>query len=144
MTRRPIYLLVGVLLGMALAIAMSCTPLEQQAFLTLSPADQQRVVEAVARERAPEGHTGGGDCYSALHHFPGDHATARRIIHRESRNDPTAQNSRSSAAGCFQLLSIHAWRFDAVGCSWAQRYNASCNLRAAYHLYQAAGWSPWS
>ena len=141
-TRRPIYFIftLGVLLGMALAIAMSCTPEEVAAFKTLSPDDQGRVLAALG---APEGHSGGGDCYTALHHFPGDHATARRIIHRESRNNPAAQNSRSSAAGCYQLLSMHAWRFDAVGCSWAQRYNAVCNTKAAAHLYRQAGWTPW-
>ena len=83
------------------------------------------------------------DCYGALGHFSGNHDDARRIIHRESRNNPAAQNSRSSAAGCFQLLKMHSWRFDAVGCSWAQRYDAVCNTKAADHLYRQAGWSPW-
>ena len=143
--RRPTALAAGLLIGGLLAAvlaAVGCTPNEVAAFRTLSPADQQRVIEAVARERAPEGHSG-GDCYSALHHFPGDHATARRIIHRESRNDPRAANPRSSARGCWQLLSMHDWRYREVGCSPAQKLEPVCNTKAAAHLYQQAGWTPW-
>lgn len=66
-----------------------------------------------------------------------------QIVKRESGGNARAQNKSSSAAGCAQLLRIHAWRFDAVGCSWAQRYDAECNVKAALHLYRAAGKSPW-
>ena len=83
------------------------------------------------------------DCYGALGYFSGDEEQARYVVWRESRNDPTAQNSRSTAAGCFQLIRQHAWRFESVGCSWAQRYEPVCNTRAADHLYRVAGWSPW-
>ena len=141
MTRRPIRFALGLLIGMALAIAVSCTPEEVAAFKSLSPDDQGRVLAALG---APEGHSGGGDCYSALHHFPGDHATARRIIHRESRNDPAARNPRSSARGCWQLLhSLHAHRYSAVGCSPTQWSDPVCNTKAAAHLYRQAGWTPW-
>ena len=118
---------------------MACTPTEIAAFKTLSPTDQQKVLDSLS-SRAP---ASSGDCYGALGHFSGDHGMARKVIHRESRNNPAAQNRSSSAAGCFQLLSMHSWRFDAVGCSWAQRYDAVCNTKAANHLYRAAGWSPW-
>ncbi len=84
------------------------------------------------------------DCLGALPHFSGDHDDARYVIWRESRNDPTAQNERSTAAGCYQLLVKHSWRFDEVGCSWAQRYEPVCNTKAADHLYREAGWEPWS
>lgn len=70
-------------------------------------------------------------------------AWAHSIVNRESRGIATAQNRYSTAAGCFQLLQIHAWRFDAVGCSWSQRYNAYCNVKAALHLYREAGTRPW-
>ncbi|MCP4435282.1 MAG: hypothetical protein GY812_07270 [Actinomycetia bacterium] len=83
------------------------------------------------------------DCYSALVHFSGDEETARAIVWRESRNQPDAQNARSSAAGCFQIVRVHDWRFDAVGCSWQQRYEAVCNTKAADHLYRAESWEPW-
>lgn len=83
------------------------------------------------------------DCYGALHHFSGDHATARRVIHRESRNNPRAANPSSSARGCFQLLAMHDWRYYEVGCTPSQKLQAVCNVKAADHLYRAAGWSPW-
>jgi hypothetical protein len=118
---------------------LACQPHEVAVFKTLSPEHQQNVLNTLS-SRAP---ASSSDCYGALGHFSGDHGMARKVIHRESRNNPAAQNRSSSAAGCFQLLSMHAHRFDAVGCSWAQRYNAVCNVKAADHLYRAAGWSPW-
>ena len=124
-------------------LLVACTPEEIAAFKTLSPEDQQKVAAAVIAEGQAREAARSTDCYGALHHFSGNHSDARRIIHRESRNNPAAQNSRSSAAGCFQLLKMHSWRFDAVGCSWAQRYDAVCNTKAADHLYRQAGWSPW-
>lgn len=83
------------------------------------------------------------DCYGALRYFSGDRDNARYIVWRESRNDPTAQNPRSSAAGCFQLTARHAWRFVEVGCSWSRRYEPVCNAKAADHLFREAGWDPW-
>lgn len=85
------------------------------------------------------------DCYGALHHFSGSHAKARQIIYRESRNDPTAANSKSTARGCFQLMmSYHAWRFTAVGCTPSDWADAVCNVKAADHLYREVGWDPWN
>ena len=60
-------------------LLVGCTPAQIRAVAAASPADQARIAANYPR------HTGGGDCYSALRHFPGDHGTARRIIHRESR-----------------------------------------------------------
>jgi hypothetical protein len=68
---------------------------------------------------------------------------AKSIVDRESGNDPGAQNPSSSAAGCFQLMKVHAWRFDATGTSWAQRYDPVANTLAALNLYNEAGTSPW-
>lgn len=130
--------LVALFVVTLLFAAVGCTPAQVAWFRhEATPAQQRAVVAALSAQRPST------DCYGALHHFPGDRATARQIIHRESRNNPRAQNPRSTAAGCFQLLRMHAWRFDAVGCSWAQRYQPVCNVKAAAHLYRAAGWSPW-
>lgn len=85
------------------------------------------------------------DCYQAIdRHFPaGERAWFKGIVHRESRNDPTARNP-SGASGCSQLmLPLHNHRFHAVGCSPSQWANPDCNIKAAAHLYREAGRSPW-
>jgi Transglycosylase SLT domain len=66
---------------------------------------------------------------------------AVRIAWRESRCQPNAYN-RSGAEGLFQLLG-HADLLAAVGCPgrWA---DASCNIRAAFLLYQESGTRPWA
>lgn len=85
------------------------------------------------------------DCYGAVARiWPAElQPWARRIVWRESRDTPTAQNTSSTSAGCFQLTRIHADLFAAVGCSWARRYNALCNTKAAWLLYQRNGAAPW-
>ena len=70
-------------------------------------------------------------------------AWARRIVWRESRNQPTAKNKRSSASGCFQLLKMHADMYVITGSSWAARFDPLANTRAAWALYQADGAAPW-
>jgi hypothetical protein len=114
--------------------------LEDQKEILLAAIAAHNAAQAqAARERSM-------DCLTAMRAVWPSHlwATGERVINRESGNTPTAQNSSSSAAGCWQMLAMHAHRFDAVGCSWARRYEALCNTRAAWHLYQAAGgWSPW-
>ena len=84
-------------------------------------------------------------CYDAIDVFwpASSRSWAKSIVDRESTNNPAAQNPHSSAAGCFQLLKMHAWRFDAVGGSWANRYDAGWNTLAALHLYREAGTQPW-
>ena len=87
------------------------------------------------------------DCNTAVaRHWPAStQRRARSIVWRESRNNPTAQNRRSSAAGCFQLLAVHSPRFRKLGLSWSHdRYNADANARVALDLYRTAGWSPWA
>lgn len=122
-----------------IAVIASCTPEEIAIYNTLSPAEKEAVNRHL-REKSS------GDCYSAIdRYWPGDKARARQVVWRESRNIPTAANTRSSARGCFQLLhSLHAHRYTAVGCSTSDWGNASCNVRAAAHLYHAAGWQPWA
>jgi hypothetical protein len=118
----------------ALGLA-ACTPHQVETFKTLDPASQRAVLDALSTPT---------DCYQAIdRHWPGDKEWARAIVWRESRNIPSAQNAASTAAGCFQMLDLHAWRFGAVGCSWGLRYDAACNTKAAAHLYAEAGASPW-
>jgi hypothetical protein len=73
----------------------------------------------------------------------GSRQWAHNVVDRESGGDPGAQNPGSTAAGCFQLLRMHSWRFDATGTSWAQRYDPVANTLAALHLYHEAGTRPW-
>lgn len=86
------------------------------------------------------------DCYEAVDkHFPAhSREWFKGIVWRESRNQHWAQNPGSSAAGCAQLLKLHAWRFNATGSSWDHRYNPDANIKAAAHLFGEAGRSPWS
>jgi hypothetical protein len=70
-------------------------------------------------------------------------AWAHRIVTRESHGNPNAQNRRSSAAGCFQTIKIHAARYRKLGFSWADRYNPAINLLVALDLYQEQGARPW-
>jgi len=87
------------------------------------------------------------DCNSAVSNvWPGNlQGRAKRIVWRESRNRATAQNRRSTAAGCFQLLRLHSKRFTKLGFNWrTDRYNPLANSLVAYDLYRDAGWSPWA
>lgn len=130
----------ALLAALIAVIGASCTPEQIRDFQAQPPEVQAQILAGLQARPTPS-----GDCYeAAARHWPGDQGRVRRIIDRESRNIPAAQNARSSAAGCMQMLNIHAHRFSAVGCSWAQRYDADCNLKAAAHLYRAAGWSPWN
>lgn len=119
--------LIGLLLGTATIFGSACQPHE--------------VAAVRAYLESPS-----ADCYEAVDkHFPAhSREWFKGIVWRESRNQPWAQNSGSSAAGCAQLLKMHGWRFNATGSSWDHRYNADANIKAAAHLYREAGRSPWS
>ena len=135
--RRPAIFLTALL---ALT-AVSCTPAMQEAWRAMSPAERDAYVRHV------EGRTASADCYEAIdRHWPvASRQWARGIVNRESRNQPTAANPSSTARGCGQLLlSLHGWRFTAVGCSPALWADPDCNVRAMLHLYNEAGTSPWS
>lgn len=87
-----------------------------------------------------------GACHAAVDaHWPVQHrAWAHAIVHRESRGIPTAANKRSSARGCFQMLLRYSNPFyKAVGCNNYMWSNATCNVRAAYVMFQKAGKRPW-
>lgn len=92
------------------------------------------------------GRYSGGPCHAAVDaYWPVQHrAWAHRIVARESGGQPTAANPRSSARGCFQMLLRYSAPFyKAVGCSNAMWSNATCNVRAAYVMFQRAGKRPW-
>lgn len=134
--------LIAVLLGTFFLAA--CTPAQIAWFTNdATPAQQQAVIKALQSQNQKA--TYSGDCYSAIdRYWPGDKGWARKIVRRESGNNPSARNPRSSAKGCFQLMhSYHAGRYKRVGCSPSQWSNAGCNVRAAWTLYQEAGKSPW-
>ena len=135
-------------------LVTSCTPREIQVFNTLTPTQQKSVIDQEGRKiqkvqelsyevnTSTESH----DCYESIAKIwpVGMQAWARSIVWRESRNTPTAANPVSSARGCWQLLmSLHAKRFYAVGCTPAQWSNPDCNSKVAYSLYKIAGTSPW-
>lgn len=118
----------------------ACLPQQHPIWATLTPQQQQGVLAHEASKVASK------DCYTAISkHWPANlHAWGRSIVWRESRNTPSAANRSSTARGCWQMLmSLHAKRFYAVGCTPAQWANPDCNSKAAYHLYKAAGKSPW-
>jgi hypothetical protein len=155
MSKKVKYMLIAVLSIMSIAVISSCTPEQVAIFRTLSPEDQAKVVQALQDQQAMQRHAffvgvhasqqDSGDCFVEMRKvFPASAWNwATSIINRESRGIPTAQNPSSSAAGCWQMLAMHDHRYYAVGCVPSQKYQARCNNRAAYHLYQAAGTSPW-
>lgn len=133
-----------------LFLVVSCTPEQVAIFNTLSPEDQAKVIEALQHQQAQnvalrDSGQDSGNCYVEMRKVFPSHAWgwATGIINRESGGNPAAQNPSSSAAGCWQMLALHNHRYYAVGCVPSQKYQARCNNLAAYHLYQAAGTSPW-
>lgn len=122
--------MVGIAAAVGIALS-ACTPLEQQIFQQIP--DEAK--PAVFAQWASSQHSA-TDCYGEMRkHWPAHlHGWAEGIIHRESRGNARAQNGKTSAAGCFQLMhSYHHWRYPA---DCRDRYNAHCNVQAAWHLYQ--------
>ena len=122
-------------IGLVAVSAVACSPTQVSLFHSLPPEQQVQIVKGMGSS---------ADCYEAIDkHFSGDKDRFKTIVKRESKGDPRAQNKSSSAAGCAQLLKIHAPRFERVGCSWAQRYESDCNIKAADNLYREQGLRPW-
>lgn len=74
-------------------------------------------------------------------YFPADQVNnALSVMQCESRGNPRAQNSRSSAGGLFQFL-------DGSWARWgngADKYDAEANIAAAGRYWARSGWAPWS
>lgn len=136
MTRRVLIPLMITLTALGV-ISSACTQQQKALFLSL-PKDQQI---AVANHLSSS--QSGGSCHSAVRSVWPSHlwGWADKIVSRESGGSPTAQNRSSSAAGCFQIIK-GTWNANAA-CSWSARYDAMCNAKTAWTLYQRAGTSPW-
>lgn len=66
------------------------------------------------------------------------------IAMRESRCSP-GEVSPTGCMGLFQVcLPLHNHRFIAVGCDPSQWADPTCNVKAAYRLYQENGTDPWA
>lgn len=70
-------------------------------------------------------------------------AWAHRVVWRESRGDSRADNPRSTASGCWQLLAVHRPRFVRLGYQWRDRYDPVANTRVALDPYREQGTRPW-
>ena len=114
---------------------------QRRFFEALEAQQRQRFYEGIVASRQRS-----ADCNQAIdRHFSGNKAWFKGVVWRESRNNPSAANSRSTARGCAQLImSLHSHRFTAVGCSPRQWMDPDCNIKAADHLYRAAGSQPWA
>jgi hypothetical protein len=123
-----------------LALALSsvaCTPEEVTLFQSLTPDQQQAVVNMLW---PPQG------CVDAMRRVwpESEWRWAEGIMWRESRHTPTAYNP-SGASGCWQMMMpLHANRFRAVGCAPSAWADPLCNSKAALHLFREAGRSPWN
>lgn len=124
-------------------LAVGCSAQQVATFQTLTPAQQASVAAGLYRPDETGLYVPPGDCHAAVDALwpAASRAWAHRIVQRESRGIATAQNPTSSAAGCFQLLRLHAWRIPG---GWANRYNATANIRGALSLYREAGTRPWA
>lgn len=133
---KKIMLIISMLLTAALFTG--CNAEQLAAWERLTPEQQNQIIKATQKGAS-------GDCYEAIDkHFSGDKNRMKKIVKRESGNNPAAKNGRSSASSCAQLIfSLHGWRYEAVGCNKTQRYDADCNIKAADHLYREQGWRPW-
>lgn len=131
------------ILLVASLLQIACTPEQIEYYLTEASPEVREAVDRHLQERARTPL----DCNQALDkHWPADsRAWARKVVWRESRNDPSAQNRRSTAAGCMQLLRVHSPRFARLGYSWERdRYDPEANILVGLSLYREAGARPWN
>ena len=102
----------------------------------------EKVKQAHARDAAAASST---DCYAAIDRHWGGNSTAKRVMWKESRNNPSAVSPSGKYRGCMQMgLPMHNSRFTAVGCKPSQWANPDCNILAAMNLQRAGGWGHWS
>lgn len=73
-----------------------------------------------------------------------DFDRAMSIMECESAGNPNAV-SDTNDHGLFQHNARYAPpRFEAVGYTWADRYDPEANVAAAYWLWERENWSPWT
>lgn len=128
---------------------------ERQAVLAAQRLEAQRKASAAAAaQRAPAprtataaprteavGDCGGWDELIAAH-FPGEVVKACSVMMCESRGNPQAENSSSSASGLFQFLSS-TWESTTGTPAPASAYSGGTQIAAAAKLWRSSGWSPW-
>lgn len=103
-----------------------------------------QVVAAAAPAPPPASSDCGGWADTVAAHFPAEQVDKGcQVLVCESGGDPTAQNVRSSASGLFQILQMHAWRFESFGWSWADRYDGAKNTAVAAMIWRESGWGAW-
>lgn len=129
-----------ILAGIGAVVMTGTACLPQSAYIDYNgdgqiDADEKLWRETVLLNQVRDAHSP-TDCYGEMRkHWPVNlHGWAEGIIRRESGGNAAAQNPNSSAAGCFQLIhSLHADKYPA---DCRDRYNAHCNVQAAWNLYQ--------
>ncbi len=124
----------------------ACTPHQVSTYMIAKTSGDPAAAAAADRAVADWHNRRSADCYEAIdRHWPAaSRAWARGIVWRESRNNPAAANTRSTARGCWQLLlGTHGRRFAKLGFSTAQWADPDVNTLVALDLYREAGTSPW-
>lgn len=85
------------------------------------------------------------DIEAAICAYGWDCWTALRIARCESGPDYIAGYNGHGAAGTFQLMPVHAWRFEARGWSfYDDALIPERNIAVAFDLWSEQGWRPWA
>ena len=114
--------------------------------------DPPSTVESVPSLPAGNSDSAGGRCVGweplLAEYSPGwSVERMSRIMYRESRCQPGARNSSSSATGLLQILASHCpWLARQMGtwCTRARLTDPTFNIRAAAVLWDEQGYGAWS
>ena len=102
----------------------------------------QKPAPKPAAVAAPATACGGWEGLIAAH-FPGEVSKACSVMMCESRGNPQAENSSSSASGLWQFLSS-TWESTTGTPAPASQYSAETQTAAAAKLRNSSGWAAWS
>lgn len=91
---------------------------------------------------APTGSCGGWEGLISAH-FPNEVPKACSVMMCESKGNPTAENSSSSASGLWQFLD-GTWESVTGTPAPASQYSAETQTAAAAKLRNSSGWGQWS
>lgn len=84
-----------------------------------------------------------GDVGAIICSYPWPCGAATAVVCAESGFSPTASNP-SGARGLFELMPVHAWRFERRGWDyWTDWGDPEKNTAIAYELWAEQGWTPW-